>query len=182
MKDRQKEKAEWKSEEDIGQESAEYDLEESIKKLDAELEECRQKSEEYLLSLQRERADFTNFRRQQDRNQEMAKATIKSDIVIPFLGIVDDIERALMNTPKEGEAAEWGKGVELIHRKLLNVLSNAGVEPIEVIDHEFDPNVHEAISHEDIAGHESGKVIEIVQQGYKLGDRVIRPARVRVAK
>jgi molecular chaperone GrpE len=96
--------------------------------------------------------------------------------------VVDDLDRALKHRPKDEEGANWAGGVDLIYRKLLNVLEAVGVKVIVADGQPFDPNQHEAISHEDHPDLESGQVIATVQQGYTLGERVLRPARVRVAR
>ena len=94
----------------------------------------------------------------------------------------DDLERALKNRPREGEGAVWSNGIELVYRKLQNMLENEGVIPIQAEGAIFDPNFHEAIVSEQSDMHESGQVIEVVQQGYMLGEKVLRPAMVRVAR
>lgn len=99
-----------------------------------------------------------------------------------FLVISDDLNRALKNRPTEGEAAAWSNGIELIYRKFQQLLDSEGVHKMEIDGEMFDPNRHEAISHEDSPDHQSGQIIEVVQDGYLLGDRVLRPALVRVAR
>jgi molecular chaperone GrpE len=94
--------------------------------------------------------------------------------------VLDDLERALQNRPSNSGA--WVSGIELIQKKLLSILEAEGVKRIEAVGAAFDPNFHEAISHEPIAGVKSGHVIAVVQNGYILGERVIRPALVRVAQ
>ena len=95
---------------------------------------------------------------------------------------MDDLDRALKNRPQNGEGAVWAEGIELIYRKFLATLESEGVKVIEADGQPFDPNLHEAISQEENPEHESGTVIDVLQKGYTLGDRVLRPARVRVAK
>ena len=95
--------------------------------------------------------------------------------------VIDDLQRALENRPEEGDGASWAEGIDLIYRKLNNILENADVKKMETDGQTFDPNIHEAISLEESPDHESGEVIEVVKQGYMLGDRVLRPASVRVA-
>ena len=104
---------------------------------------------------------------------------MKGDIIKKVLPALDDLERALQNRPTNDP---WASGIELIARKLQNVLESEGIKRIEAQGQEFDPNFHEAISHEPADGVKSGFVIAVVQNGYMLGDRVIRPALVRVAQ
>ena len=95
------------------------------------------------------------------------------------LGEFDDLERAMQNRPADDA---WANGIELITRKLQNILNSEGLKRIEAEGMPFDPNFHEAISHEHNEDFESGQVIAVVQNGYMLGERVIRPALVRVAQ
>jgi len=105
--------------------------------------------------------------------------SMKGDIVKKILPVLDDLERALQNRPADDA---WANGIELIVRKLQGVLESENVKRIEADGAEFDPNFHEAISHEPSDDVPSGHVIAIVQNGYILGERVIRPALVRVAQ
>lgn len=92
------------------------------------------------------------------------------------------MERAIKNRPAAAEQQEWWNGVELIYRKLQSILEAEGIQPIAAAGDPFDPNLHEAISHEESSEVQSGHIIEVVQQGYRLGERVVRPALVRVAQ
>ena len=96
--------------------------------------------------------------------------------------VLDDLELALKDKPKNGPGEAWANGIELIARKLLAIIEAEGVELINQNRVPFDPTVHEAISSEENVDFESGEVIEVMRQGYKLGDRVLRPALVRVAR
>ena len=109
----------------------------------------------------------------------MMYLSMKGDIIKKVLPALDDLERALQNRRPEDP---WADGIELIARKLQNMLESEGVKKIEALGKEFDPNFHEAISHEPADGVKSGHVIGVVQNGYMLGERVIRPALVRVAQ
>jgi molecular chaperone GrpE len=150
--------------------------------LKKELDAIRLKSDEYLEGWQRARAEFANFRKRIDREREQSHQTAAGTIIRRYLEILDDLERALSNRPPEGEGAIWAGGIELIYRKFLKTLESEGVKRMEAEGEMFDPNMHEAISHEESPDHESGQIIEVVQPGYMLGDRVLRPALVRVAK
>ena len=96
--------------------------------------------------------------------------------------MLDDIQRALKNRPAEGEGATWAAGIELIERKFINILESESITRIPAEKEMFDPTRHEAISSEDSANHASGEIIEVLQQGYTLDNRVLRPALVRVAR
>jgi molecular chaperone GrpE len=150
--------------------------------LQEELEEVRSKAQEYLDGWQRGLAEFANFKKRVEREQAQSYQNAAGNILKRYLEVVDDLERALKNRPKEGEGAAWSNGVELIYRKLLTILENEGVQPLGKPGEAFDPNLHEAITSEENGQYESGQIIEVVRQGYILGERVLRPAMVRVAK
>lgn len=158
--------------------------EEEIAQLRGELEEAKQKETEYLSGWQRERAEFFNYKKRIEREQAQGGQNTFANAIRRYLDIADDLDRALKskNRPAEGDGAIWAQGIDLIHRKMLAAFEADGVKPIDTSNKFFDPNLHEAISHEDSPNHESGQIIEVVQPGYMLGERVIRPARVRVAR
>jgi molecular chaperone GrpE len=158
------------------------DLMAVIEGLKSELGEARAKADEYLDGWQRSRAEFANFRKRVERDQAVANQAATGNVLKRFLDVVDDLDRALKNSPKNEEGANWAGGIELIYRKLLTSLENEGVQVIQAEGQTFDPSLHEAISQEDHPDLESGQVIATVSQGYTLGERVLRPARVRVAR
>jgi molecular chaperone GrpE len=150
--------------------------------LQKELEQCKTQSASYFEGWQRERADFSNYRRRVEGEKAQTYQNAAGNIFKKFLVIADDLARALKNRPTEGEAAAWSEGIELIYRKLLSQMEAEGVHRMNVDGQFFNPDMEEAISHEDSPDHESGQIIEVVQDGYMLGDRVLRPALVRVAR
>lgn len=150
-----------------------------IEALKKQIEAAEAKANEFRDSWMRSQAEFQNYKKRLDRDNELKYVSMKGDIVKKVLPVLDDLERALQNRP-EGNA--WANGIELIARKLQNVLDSEGIKRIEAEGQEFDPNFHEAISHEPADGVKSGFVIAVVQNGYMLGERVIRPALVRVAQ
>jgi molecular chaperone GrpE len=169
--------------EDIEELSTSEDEEsEEIAELKIEIEELHQKSEEYLDGWQRERAEFANYKKRMERERAQLHHNIVGDVIRKYLDIVDDLERALQNRPTEGEGASWAEGIELIYRKLLTALETEGVQPMQVEGQQFDPNWHEAISQEPNDEYESGQIIEVVRNGYLIGERVLRPAAVRIAQ
>ncbi len=137
---------------------------------------------EYLDGWQRSRAEFSNYKKRVDKEAEDARARITAELVAHFLPVLDDLERALKDRPLQGDGARWAEGIELIYRKLVALLDAEGIETIPANGQRFDPMVHEALTLEDSEQHDEGMVIEVIQQGYRLGDRVLRPALVRVAK
>jgi molecular chaperone GrpE len=150
--------------------------------LQHELEQAKAQAQEYLEGWQRARAEFANYKKRVARDQEDARLRIAVDTLSKYLGVIDDLERALKERPEDGEAAAWAEGIELIYRKTYGVLETEGVEVIDADGEHFDPTMHEAISHDESEDHEEGDIIEVVQPGYRLGERVLRPAMVRVAK
>ena len=150
--------------------------------LSQELEKAQEQAKVNFDGWQRERADFANYKRRVDRDQQMLSQSITGEVIKKFLGVVDDMDRALKARPTDGTAADWAKGIELIYRKLQNILEAEGVKRIPAETEEFNPSRHEAITYEESPDHESGQIIEVVQQGYTIGERVLRPALVRVAR
>lgn len=161
---------------------AEPNYEQEITQLKNELEACRAQAEENLDGWQRTLADFANYKKRIERQQSSVYQNAIGQVVRRYLEVLDDLELALKDRPQEGEGAAWAEGIELIYRKLKSFLEAEGVTPIEALGQPFDPNLHEAISEEPSEDHDSGQVIDVLQTGYMLGDRVLRPAKVRVAR
>jgi molecular chaperone GrpE len=136
---------------------------------------------EYLEGWQRARAEFANARKRMERDRSEARRNATIDVVSGLLPILDDFERALDTVPGEIATNNWFEGVALVHRKLRSILESVDIERIEAVGQPFDPNVHEAVLQEESDEHESGTVIKELQTGYRLNDRVIRPAMVVVA-
>ncbi|OGN97997.1 MAG: nucleotide exchange factor GrpE [Chloroflexi bacterium RBG_13_50_21] len=158
--------------------------EEEITELRSELDQALAKANDYLTGWQRERAEFINYKKRVEREQSQGGLNVFCNAIRRYLDISDDLARALKdkNRPIEGNGAIWAEGIDLIYRKMIAAFEADGVKLIETEGKFFDPNMHEAISHEDSPDHESGQIIDVVQPGYALGERVIRPARVRVAR
>lgn len=150
--------------------------------MQAELDELQAKADEYLDGWQRARAEFSNYKKRIERDQEDARARATAAVLAKILPVADDLQRALRDRPA-GEAADaWAEGIELIERKLAALLEAEGVEPIPAAGTTFDPALHEAVTYESSDDHNEGQIIEVIQQGYRIGERVLRPARVRVAR
>ena len=150
-----------------------------VEGLRKKLEEASSRTSEYKDNWLRSQAEFQNYRKRIERDNELTYITLKGDIVKRILPVLDDLERALQNRSAEDA---WANGIELVVRKFQSILESEGVKKIEAVGKEFDPNFHEAISHEPADGAQSGYVIGVVQSGYMIGERVIRPALVRVAQ
>jgi len=147
-----------------------------------QLAKVQSEAAEYLDGWQRARAEFANFKKRVDRETEESRQRITAEIILRYINVMDDLERALCNAPQDEKYHEWVSGIELIHQKFEAILESEGVESIETEGERFDPNLHEAISYEESEAFEGGSIIAVTQRGYKLGDRIIRPAMVRVAK
>ncbi|MEK7849424.1 MAG: nucleotide exchange factor GrpE [Candidatus Omnitrophota bacterium] len=133
--------------------------------------------------LLRQQADFENIRKRLEREKSEFQRFAHEDIVVDLLGILDDLERSVEAAEKKQENFEaFLKGIEMILAHLYDLLKKRGVRPIEAQGKKFDPNIHEALMQTDTTEHADGEVIEELQKGYKIEDRVIRTAKVRVAK
>lgn len=129
----------------------------------------------------RARAEFDNFRKRMERERLQMSARATEDAVRDFLPIVDDLERALAADPGDVNGS-FHQGVQMIHRQMVEMLRRRGVEPIEAIGRDFDPNVHEAVAYEPAEGRREGEIIGELRRGYRIGDRLVRPSMVRVAQ
>ena len=144
-----------------------------------DVDALRAERDEYLEHLQRVAADFENYRKRAARDQESLVARAAERLVRELLPVLDDLERALQ-AAEQHEEAKLEEGVRLVHRQLAETLRKEGLEEIPT-DGKFDPHLHEALLAQP-AEAEAGTVIEVLQKGYRLGDRVLRPARVVVAE
>jgi len=136
--------------------------------------------DEYLDSLRRLKAEFDNFRKRTARESAAQSARASEALVKELLPVLDDLERALI-AAEDHEEAKLEDGVRLVYRALADVLARAGLAEIET-DGAFDPHVHEALLTQPADDAEPGTVVQVLQKGYRLGDRVLRPARVVVAE
>jgi molecular chaperone GrpE len=141
----------------------------------------RQRDEYYDLLL-RKTAEFDNYRKRIDRERQSLSDSISADVVQDLLPLLDDLERALKaDTGAEGAEA-YRRGVQLIHKQLEELLRRRGVRAIEAVGTDFDPHIHQAVAHDPAEGRREGEVIEEFRRGYMLGDRLLRPTMVKVAK
>ena len=181
-KDEKMEQGENNSPEDTQPQTLEEAMEEvSEKSLRQQLDEALDEASKNLDGWQRAQAEFANYRKRTEREQTRLREDAAGRVVARFLPVVDDLRRALQDRPTSGEAAEWSEGIELVYRKLLTILENEGVTRMEVEGEFFDPTRHEAIMQVESPDHESGQIVEVIQEGYMLGERVLRAALVRVA-
>jgi molecular chaperone GrpE len=133
-------------------------------------------------ALQRERADFVNYRRRVAQERDELGQRMRVDVFRALLPVLDDLERALLHTPPGGTREPWVEGYRLVGRKLVNLLEHARMARIGAAGEPFDPRFHEAVGQRPPAhpGEKAGMIAEIVRPGYRLGDEVLRPAQVVV--
>jgi molecular chaperone GrpE len=153
-----------------------------IEKLTGELDAARKESEEYVGALQRERAEFQNFRRRTAEERLRDLGLAGEDLIRKVLVVADDFDRAIEARPSSIAHDPWFDGIAAIDRKLRQLLESEGVTAIDAAAGKpFDPREHEAIANVPGTGREDGEIVEEVRRGYRLRDRVIRPALVAVA-
>ena len=158
---------------------------EEVSELEAlrqELEKAKAQAAEYLDGWQRARAEFANYKKRNEQERQELFKLANTTLITRLLPIFDDFERAFQTLPRNLLSLTWIDGVALIYRRLQAILDGEGLTPMDTEGHSFDPLVHEAVTYEESAEHQEGQIIGEVQKGYNLGDRVLRPALVRVAK
>ena len=146
-----------------------------------QLKESQSQAAEYLEGWQRARAEFANARKRLEKQRSEAYQNAAGDYAQKLIPVLDDFSRAMDSVPEMIESDKWYEGIELVHKKLVAILENLNVEAIEAVGKPFDPNIHEALSLVESEDVESGAVVEEVQVGYRIGEKVIRPSLVIVA-
>jgi molecular chaperone GrpE len=146
-----------------------------------QVSDLRRERDDYKDRWLRKTAEFENYRKRVERERRDHADQTVTDLLLELLAIDDDFDRALtVDTGDSGSA--YRRGVELIHGKLQDLLRKRGVRPIEALGADFDPNVHQAVIHESSPDHREGEVIGELRRGYVMGERLLRPAMVKVAK
>lgn len=147
------------------------------------LVEVKQQAAEYLDGWQRCQASFANFRKRNESEQLNLRKAANAALLSRLLPVLDDFERAFQALPVEFEDHTWLEGLSLIQRKVTSILEAENVQPIELSSGDtFDPMFHQAVLYQEVDGFQEGQVVAVVERGYVLGDRVLRPAMVVVAK
>ncbi len=157
-------------------------LEERVAVMEAELLRVRGQAEEYLDQWRRTAAEFANYRKRQERDQAEFIKQASAALISKLLPVLDDFDLAFEHLAEQSVNGTWVEGFALIRHKLQTILEQEGVSLIETIGQPFDPTLHEAVTYEESAEVESGHIIAELRKGYRLGDRVLRPAMVRVAR
>jgi molecular chaperone GrpE len=145
-------------------------------------EEIQKQRDEYYDLLLRKTAEFDNYRKRVERDRQSMAESAAADLMADLLPLVDDFERALTADPRMASTESYRQGVELMYRQLLDLLNKRGVQTIDAVGAQFDPHFHEAVLYEPVPGARDGQVVEEFRRGYLLGDRLLRPAVVKVAK
>jgi molecular chaperone GrpE len=170
----------------VSEENVQEAAEEAVEKdLDALLAEAEQQRDEYLELAKRTKADFENFRKRVTADVQAAQARGKSELIREVVPVLDDLERALQaaGLDPEGDSEDGlAHGVLLVFRGLRETLVRNGVEAVDPKGEKFDPRWHEALSTQVVEGAESGVVVETMQKGYRIGEQLVRPARVVVSE
>ena len=156
---------------------ADVDIEEEV---DDSLD-LSQEISHYKSLAQRAQADLVNYRNRATQEIEETKRVVQFGLLSRFISVVDDLKRAMENLPEDAQS-EWSEGVALVLRNLEKILELEGVVQIESMGKPFDPREHEALLYEENTENEDGVIINVIQQGYRLNERIIRPARVIVSK
>lgn len=153
--------------------------------LDALLADTQRERDEYLDLAKRTKADFENFRKRMSTEVQAAAARGKAEVIREVVPVLDDLERAIQaaGLDPEGDSEDGlAHGVLLVFRSLRDSLTRNGIEAVDPKGERFDPNAHEALSTQPADGVEPGTVVEVMQKGYRLGEQLIRPARVVVSE
>ena len=145
------------------------------------IEELTREKDQFRALAQRAQADLVNYRNRASQEMEESRRIVKFGVISKFLNVADDLERAIGNIPSDMDE-NWSEGIILVLRGLENSLTLEGVEKIDALGESFDPHFHEALMYEERSDTEEGIIVDVIQTGYKIKDRVLRPARVVVAQ
>ena len=146
------------------------------------LADAQRQRDEFKDLLLRKTAEFENYRKRTERERAAMIENAAAGVLEELLPLIDDLERALGTDPGIEGTEGFRRGVELIHRQLMDTLRKRGVTPVEALGADFDPHFHQAVTYEPAEGRRDGEVIEEFRRGYMLGDRLLRPSMVKVAK
>lgn len=163
-------------------EDGEEDIKKTLKKFRADLKTCKAEKEEYLTGWQKERAEFSNYRKQEDDRKSIYSEAMRERILMRFLSVLDSFNMAFANKEAWEKVDEnWRKGVEYIYSQMNAIFEEYGIKPVGEEGEAFDPNIHQSIDMVETSNKEfEHKIANVIQKGYKMGERVIRPARVNV--
>jgi len=157
-------------------------VEAQLEQARSQAEEQRRKAETYLDLAQRSQADFLNYKRRTEQDRERTVKDANAALLTQLLPVLDDLQRAVESVPSELAGNAWAAGVGLIGQKLSQILDRQGLEKIGAEGEPFDPRVHEAVAYQEHPNYDEGQVAQVYSAGYRLHDRVLRPAQVVVAR
>lgn len=144
---------------------------------ESELERVQAERDSYLDQLQRSVAEFANYRRRNDQERSQLVATVRKDVLVQFLPVLDDFERAMALIPDDEQSKSWVSGLQMIESKFKGILDRAEAKILDPVGEPFDPSQHEAVATE--PGTNGSTVVEVYQKGYAIGDMLVRPAMVK---
>ncbi|MTI66616.1 MAG: nucleotide exchange factor GrpE [Firmicutes bacterium] len=162
-------------EENLEQDEVEVDIDEEKEKLKKEFDELTNR-------YARLQADFDNFKRRVKKEKESIYSYANQELMTEFVTVIDNFERAFTTVSKEDKEKSFYEGMEMVYKQMMDILKKKGLEEIEALGKEFDPNLHQAVLHEESDEYEEDIVSDVLQKGYKLKDRVVRPSMVKVSK
>ena len=152
------------------------------KNLEKDLEIIKKNAEEYLMGWKRSQADYANLKRRVETDMKDLASFTNADLISKLLPVSENFRRAFKHIPKSEEKDDWVQGIKQVEKQLEDILKGEGLEKIEILGEEFDPAVCEAISFENSKNHKDNEVIEIIETGYKLKDKVLKTAKVKICK
>lgn len=160
----------------------EEDLKKTLKKLRADLKQVKKEKEEYLTGWQKERADFANYKKDEDTRRKSYSEVVREDVLARFLSLADSFNMAMSNREAwEKVDASWRKGIEYIYNEMNKIFEEYGLRSIGIEGEVFDPYIHQSVDMVSTDDKEKDhKVAQVIQKGYKINDRVLRPAQVKV--
>ncbi len=164
------------------QEARLKELENHLQNTREKLREMEEENEELLARLQRARADFSNYKRRIEKDRFQDRVRAQEELILELLPILDNFARALQVSPRSKEARNLCQGVEMIYKQLWSVLEQRGLEEIEALNKPFDPNLHEAVERVYQEDKPAEMVVEVLQKGFKVGEKILRPSMVKVNK
>lgn len=155
-----------------------------LKKLRERLKKCEAEKQEYLAGWQRAKADFINARKEEEESRKEFIKYCNAGLALQFLEVADSFDRLMADKENWQKMEEnWRKGVENFYMQLMRILKNEGIEPIESIGQSFNPEEHESVGEIEVDSKEKeGIIVEVIRKGYKMGDKIIRPSKVKIGK
>ncbi|KPU44126.1 protein GrpE [Oxobacter pfennigii] len=152
-----------------------------IKVLKEELAKKEKEVKEYMELAQRARAEFENYRKRASKEREQLYADITGDLIVKILPVIDNLERAMQSSSEGIDAKSLLEGITMIMNQFKDILSKEGLEEVEALNQQFDPNIHNAVMHVEDENFGDNTVVEVFQKGYKIKDKVLRHSMVKVA-